>query len=155
MLTRHPCLCRRRRGVTTIEVALVSPILLALMLGLMIGALGVFRYQQVASLAREGARWASVHGGQYQKETGNPEATPLSIYQNAIAPHMVDLDVNALSYSVTWSADENPYHTVIDANGNLVKVTNTVTVTVSYQWVPEGYFPGATFTSTSTLPMSY
>ncbi len=37
--------------------------------------MGIYRYQQVASLAREGARYASVHGSQYAADTGNAAAT--------------------------------------------------------------------------------
>ena len=54
----------RRPGVTIIEGAIVYPVLLTLMLILIVGAMGIFRYQQVASLARQGARYASVHGYQ-------------------------------------------------------------------------------------------
>ena len=65
------------------------------------------------------------------------------------------LDLTQLTYSVTWSTSNYPYHVVTDANNNLTKVTNTVTVTVNYNWVPEAYFGGMTLTSTSVMPMSY
>src|SRR5262249_60834720 len=45
----------KRRGVVTVEAALVFPIVILLLLGLIVGAMGIFRYQQVAWLAREGA----------------------------------------------------------------------------------------------------
>ena len=146
---------RRRRGTTAVEFALVAPLVLALTIGLLVGGLGVFRYQQVAALAREGARWASVHGFQYFKETGNPAATPQDVYQNAIAPRMVILDPAYLSCTVTWDTDNHPFHTLIDGNGNLVKKTNTVTVTVNYQWTPESFFSPITLTSTSVVPMEF
>jgi Flp pilus assembly protein TadG len=123
---------RRWRGTTTVELAIVSPVLLVVLFGLVICALGVFRYQQVAALAREGARWASLHGAQYSQETGNPAATAVDVYNNAIAPKMVGLDPSSLTYSVTWNSHNNPFHTLIDSNGNLVKMTNTVSVRVDY-----------------------
>ena len=67
---------------------MVLPIVLFLFMGLVIGTSGVFRYQEVATLAREGARYASTHGGNYQREgiarqTGEPaiaSSSDLSTY---------------------------------------------------------------------------
>jgi hypothetical protein len=36
-----------------------------------------------------------------------------------------------------------------------VATRNTVTVTLTYQWIPEAFFGGITLRSTSVLPMSY
>ena len=137
MLHRPP----RRRGTHLLECAVVVPVLFLLLFGLLVGALGVFRYQQVASLAREGARYASVHGSQYQEVTGKPAATAADVYTNAIAPRAVILDPSQLSSSVTWNPDN--------------RQGSTVTVQVTYQWVPEAYLGGLTLSSTSTTPMSY
>src|SRR5262249_10218073 len=41
-----------------------------LLVGLIIGAMGVVRYQEVASLARTAARYASTHGAKYRKDAG-------------------------------------------------------------------------------------
>src|ERR1043165_3670203 len=61
--SRVPC---RRSGIATVEFAVTSAVTLFLIVALMVGGLGVYRYQEVAHLAREGARYASTHGGQYQ-----------------------------------------------------------------------------------------
>src|SRR5213593_2814721 len=45
---------RQRRGASVLEFAIVAPVTFMLILGLIIGGLGVFRYQEVAQLAREG-----------------------------------------------------------------------------------------------------
>ena len=131
----------RRRGTHLLECAVVFPVVFLLLFGLLVGALGVFRYQQVASLAREGARYASVHGSQYQQVTGKPAATAADVYNNAIAPRAVILDPSQLTSSVTWNPDN--------------RQGSTVTVQVTYQWVPEAYLGGLTLSSTSTMPMSY
>jgi Flp pilus assembly protein TadG len=146
---------QRRQGTTAVECAMILPVVLILLFGLLIGGLGIFRYQEVAALAREAARYASVHGAQYQSETGYTAATAQDIYNNAIAPNMVGLDPSKLSYSVSWNTDNHPYHTVTNSSGQVVAVTNTVTVTISYQWIPEAYLGGVTLTSTSVMPMSY
>jgi Flp pilus assembly protein TadG len=143
-----------RSGASLVEFAIVGPVALLLLIGLVVAALGVYRYQQVAALAREGSRYASVHGGMYAKETGNPAATQQDIYNNAILPYAAGLDSNALSCNVTWNTDNYPYHTVV-VNGQVTPVTNTVSVTVTYQWMPEAFFGGVTLTSTSVVPITY
>jgi Flp pilus assembly protein TadG len=149
----RPSRNRPRVGFAATESVLVLPVLSALIFGTVIGGYGIFRYQQIALLAREGARYASVHGGQYQQETGNPAATPQDVYNNAILPFATNLDLSQLSYSVTWDTSNMPYHTTTDYEK---PVANTVTVTVNYKWFPEAYFIGPiTLSSTSTVPMSY
>ena len=77
-VTRTP-----RPGVATVEFAVVSSAALLFVIGLIVGALGVFRYQEVARLAREGARYASVRGDSYANATGRPAATPDDVHQQA------------------------------------------------------------------------
>jgi hypothetical protein len=50
-----------------VEAALVLPIVFFLLYAIMIGGLMVFKNQEVAYIARETARYASVHGAQYAK----------------------------------------------------------------------------------------
>jgi len=132
-----------RSGATIVECALVYPLTLLLVLGLIIGAGGVFRYEEVASLAREGARWAAVRGSQYASETRNSAATKDDVYTNAIKPNAVSLDAAQLACDVTWCPSNVP-------------PDSTVTVTVTYTWLPEGYGIGPfTITSSSTMAMCY
>ena len=143
----------RHRGTTTIEFAITCPIVFFLVFAIIVGGLGVFRYQEVAALAREGARWASVHGAQYAKETKQPAATAQDVYDNAIAPGAVALDPSKLSYTVTWNRNNWPLWVEDDAQE---PTGNTVSVTVTYQWMPEMYLAGPiTLTSTSTAQMMY
>jgi len=149
-MTRHPV---ARRGATLVESAFVLSVLFFLLLSVVVGGYGVLRYQQLAMLAREGARYASVHGGLYAQETGNPAATAADVYNNAILPYAVNLDTAQLSYSVSWDTDNMPNHASSDYEK---PVTNTVTVKVYYKWFPEWYLIGpVTLTSTSTMTMSY
>ena len=54
---------------------------------------------------------------------------------------------------VTWD-DNSKMPAYYDANNKVWK-GNTVTVTVTYQWVPEAFFGGITLSSTSVMPISY
>jgi Flp pilus assembly protein TadG len=144
---------RRRRGATTLEFAIACPIAFFLLFATIVGAMGVFRYQQVATLAREGARWACVHGGEYAQETNQPAATPADVFEQAMLPITVALDLERLSYEVTWDESNMPLSVHEDYE---TPIGNTVTVTVSYEWFPEMYLVGPlTLTSTSTAQMMY
>jgi Flp pilus assembly protein TadG len=136
-----------------LEFAIVAPITFLLLLGLLIGGLGIFRYQQVARLSRDAARWASVHGTQYALDTKNPAATPQDVYNQVIAPNATGLDLSKLTYSVTWNTSNSPYH-MATVNGLQVKVANSVTVSINYQWIPETFL-GATNLSSTTVSVMY
>jgi Flp pilus assembly protein TadG len=136
-----------------VEAALVFPVVFFLAMNTIVGAMGILRYNDVALLAREGARYASLHGGQYQLDTGNPAATATDVYNNAIQPRSVALDPTKLSYTVTWNVNNMPKYVTTNYE---VAQGNTVTVTVTYKWYPEIYLIGPiTLTSSSTKQMEY
>jgi Flp pilus assembly protein TadG len=132
---------KARRGALILECALVYPITFLLIFGLIIAGLGVFRYQEVGFLAREGSRYASLHGAAYQQATGKTAATPADVYNNAILPKTVALNPSQLTYTVTWLPDN--------------KQGSTVTVKVTYHWVPEAFLPSMNLSSASTVPVIY
>jgi len=146
---------QRRPGATVVECAFVYPAVFLVVLGLLVGAAGMFRYSQLASLTREAARYASVHGGQYAQEMKVTAPAPADIYNNVVLPRAEGFDTSHLSYSVTYGSTNMPFHTILDSNNNVIPVQNTVTVTLTYQWVPEAYLGGVTLSSTSVMPMSY
>lgn len=150
----HSLARSRRRGAVVVESAIIFPVVFFLLLGLIVGALGIYRYQEMAFLAQEGARYAAVRGNQYQKEVaGASAASSQDVYDKVIRPKAVALDLSKLSYSVTWTSSNEPYTTV----SNYEKpVGNTVTVTVTYEWLPKMYLVGPIrLRGTSTLPISY
>jgi len=150
MRTRHRLF---QRGTTTVELAVTCPIAFFLIFATIIGGLGVFRYQQVAALAREGARWASVHGSEYEADTGKPAATAADVFNTIIKPAAVALDANHLTYEVSWNQSNEPL--TVDENYEK-PFGNTVTVRVNYVWFPELFLIGPyTLTSTSTAQMVY
>jgi Flp pilus assembly protein TadG len=144
----------KRRGAVLVETALVFPVVILLLLGLIVGAMGIFRYQEVAWLSREGARYASVRGTDYQRGVpGATAATAQDVFDKAISPNATILDASSLGYSVTWDKSNAPYSVTTDFSKPM---GNTVTVTVTYTWIPEIFFIGPiTLSSSSTLPLSY
>ena len=146
---------QRRSGATVVECAFVYPAVFLVVLGLLVGAAGMFRYSQLASLTREAARYASVHGGQYAQEMKVTAPAPADIYNNVVLPRAAGYDTSKLNYSITYNTDNSPYHTTLDASKNVIPIQNSVTVKLTYQWVPEAYLGGVTLSSTSVMPMSY
>jgi Flp pilus assembly protein TadG len=167
---------KRRSGASAIEFAIAVPVMFFLLLATAIGGMGVFRYQEVASMAREAARFASTHAGNYAQENNQailkgtlPAATKSYIVNNVVRPQAVSMDwsqvtvaINFNSSSGTFDWDNTagngnrwPYSPKI-VNGTTYSETNTVSVTVTYKWFPEGYLTGPiTLSATSVMPVSY
>jgi Flp pilus assembly protein TadG len=127
---------RAARGVTLVEVAITAPITFLLLIGLIVGSLGTFRYQQVATLAREGATYASNHGPYYQSRYGFRKATSETVLSNVIIPLAAGLDTSALHCTLTYDTS-----------------ANTATVKLDYDWLPEGLLPATKLSSTSVMPI--
>ncbi len=143
-----------RRGAAAVEMAAVSPVLILFIFGLIVTGLGVFRYNQTAYLAREAARYASVRGDDYFRETKKPAATQDSVIQNVVLPRATSLNPSLLTTTVTWDGGTNKSARLVSTTSGAV-TTNYVTVTVSYRWQPEiPLIPPMTLTSTSRVPVS-
>jgi len=143
----------KRAGTTAVECAVVLPLLLLLFIGLAVGTSGVFRFQEVATLAREGARYGSTHGYQYRKDAGlgmgTAEDWRKDIYEKAIKPKVTGLDRSKLTVTVTWPD-------VINQEGKPDNWPGSkVDVKVRYQWLPEVFLIGPYYLeSTSSMPIT-
>ncbi len=134
-----------RRGAAALEAAVVYPVAMLLLIGTVVLGIAVFRYEQVQSLARDGARYASIHGPTYASEQDSSYATNATVlaYIETLAVGMQSSD---LSCTVTWAP-----------NPPISSTPSTVTVQLSYSWVPEAYFsPQAiSLSASSTMPVTY
>ena len=128
-----------RRGVSTVECAVVFPVTIFLLLGTLILGLGAFRNQQLQALAREGARYASVRGPNYAAATGNPIASTSTVlsYVEGLAVSLNGLACTSVSYTST------------------TQLPSTVTVTLAYTWTPERFFSPMTWTVQSSEIVTY
>jgi Flp pilus assembly protein TadG len=166
----------RRRGAHLVECAVIFSLTFFLVVGLIVLAMGVFRYQQMAYLAREAARYAAVHAGQYQQENAAaitagtlPNVTGSYITTNIVQANAVCLDPSSLQVAVNFNLSSGSYGWDDTANngqrwpysprtidGTTYSETNTVSVTVTYQWMPEWFFVGPlTISSTAVMPVCY
>jgi Flp pilus assembly protein TadG len=158
--TRH----LRRRAAMAVEAAVVYPVVVIVFLGLIVGGIGVFRYQQVACQAREAARWASVRGGNWSRETNQTSPTKQQILQQAVLPLAAGMDPSKITIQVQWINQATGAAVDWDSAGKDVGsmtagqdyVTNTIRVTITYQWSPNLFLVGAiNLTSTCEIPMSF
>jgi Flp pilus assembly protein TadG len=127
-----------RRGTTVIECAAVYPLAIMLVFGTIVIGLGIFRFEQLQFLAREGARYASVRGPAYASATGNSEASTSTVasHISGLAVALNGLQCTSVSYSSTT-------------------LPCTVSVTLTYTWKPEALLASSTWTVTSTMPVTY
>jgi Flp pilus assembly protein TadG len=135
-----------RRGTSALEAAVVYPVTMLVLIGQLVLGIGVFQYEQLQFLAREGARYASVHGPTYVSENSSSGATlanSAQIENNVITP--LGAGMTGITCNVTWTP--NPPTTT---------TPSTVTVQLSYTWVPAALFKSSTtFTASSTMPVVY
>jgi Flp pilus assembly protein TadG len=155
---------RRRKGTVLLEAAFVYPVLFVLVLAIILLGVGVFRYQQVAHAAREGARYAAVHGTKYASDTGHSAATATDVYNNAIKPHLSGAHTENITYDVKWydgwgneTTSKAQTLTKSVTTGGVTTVqekANTVSVKVTYTW-NTGFFGTIPVSSTSVMVMAY
>lgn len=173
---RKSPLSRRRPGATIVESAIVLPVTFLLILGLVIGASGIYQYNQVMYLAQETARFAATHGGTYATENAAlikagtlPSVDANYLITNVAKARAVGVDTSKLKISISINSGPGTYDWDNTTGNNYRSVTSTATqgtskitvnnmvaVTVSYQWSPQLYFTGPiTLTGTWVQPMSY
>jgi len=99
MLTRRHSSLRSQRGSAIVEFALVFFPFILMMLGLMEGSLLLWSYQSLSHAAREGARFAVVHG----------EANPVGddVIAQVIRDNAIGLPADAITVETAWTPDNS------------------------------------------------
>jgi Flp pilus assembly protein TadG len=171
----------QREGTILVESALIYPVLFLLIMGVILMGIAVFRYQQVSHISREAARWASVHGQEYENDTmgvnqnsaywatpGRRAATADDIYNDAVLPQAAGMPNGALTYTTTQNAAANTItYTGTSADGSVVVAVTwnmkadgtpdkrpTRTVTVADATAPSGSRDVAQY-NTVTVAVTY
>lgn len=154
----------RRPAAVALEAAMVLFVLMLLTLGTMVGGVGVFRHQQVACLAAEAARYASVRGGDYQRDAPRASPTAQQVVDAAVTPKATGMapadvgvriewvDNGAGGGPADWDAAPKDVRSVT-AGGEYV--SNAVRVTVTYRWAPGVFFGPTTLTAVCQVPVAY
>jgi Flp pilus assembly protein TadG len=129
-----------RSGAALVEAAFVLPVLFFLVFVIISGAMMVIAADEVAGVAREGARYASVRGTSYATNTKQPAATAADVagYVKGLG---ATLDPARMTCTTTWQGSNSP--------------GQYVTVEVHYQWPGLGPFKAREFVNRSTMLVSY
>lgn len=116
-------LLSRRRGATLVEFALLLPVLLAILLGIIEFGWLVKNHLTLANATREGARAAAVGGSTSVIQTRiTNTGSPLS-FTSPNGSILMQYSTNNGSTYLTWPADSGTSNGV--PSGNLVKITVT------------------------------
>lgn len=109
-----------RRGAAAIETAIVLPVFLLIIIGLLDLGLAVFRYNTMAAAVRYGARQAIVHGAKaaplrtsWGPNTYSGPANDASELAIAIQSRLFALDASQVQLTAEWpDGDNEPDHRV-------------------------------------------
>src|SRR5829696_4575017 len=135
---------RRGRGQALVEFAFVAPLLFLLIIGIIeIGRL-VFFYHLVNNAAREGARYAIVHGeNAWDGCPSGPvpfDVSPCDTPGDNIRDYIIDaatpgLDPANLTFG--WSGDSSfPLYGPADGSDPYNRINNDVTIHIEYGYAP-------------------
>lgn len=112
----------RDRGQALAEFALVAPIFFLMLFAIIDFGRYVYYVQILNNAAREGARYAIVHGAEAVPSTGPPDDPSATAVKSTVRNYLVGvIDGGALTINATWTPPVN-------LRGNLV------TVQVDYQF---------------------
>lgn len=155
-----------------VEFALIAPLFFFLLFSIIEFGRAVYYIQMLNNAAREGARYAIVHGAESQAPSGpfpaskgttnptDPNGDRVVAATKAAAIAIIDATANDFRVDVRWCANDG---NVADCPGALGDGDNgrnqTVKVTVTYTFQPliAGVVPLPTFTMTggSTLVINH
>ena len=124
---------RRQRGQSAVEMALILPVLLLLLMGIIIAGFTFYAYIQVTNAAREGARAGSIY---LLTKTGSgltlEETVKQAIYDSGTGASTLGyLPTTSPSFDV--NTDVVPTWVDVDADGT-INPGDRVTVGVTYRY---------------------
>jgi Flp pilus assembly protein TadG len=98
----------KARGGTLAEFAIILPLLVALIFGVIDFARALYTYHFISDAAREATRWASVRGSSCDGLEACPAQTSdVSAYVAGIAPPGIDKSSSKLSVNTEWVPPPN------------------------------------------------
>lgn len=148
-LRRAQRIVRHESGSIVVEFALASVVFFATVFGILEYSQMIWRYNLVANLAQEGARWASVRGS----GAASPVTPALASDVTAqVQSRAVGIDVTVLT---TSAASTTPFAcTTTAVDPSTLSAGARVCVKVTHVFTPlSGLIPSASVTMQSTAQM--
>jgi Flp pilus assembly protein TadG len=125
----HPPSAEGERGDSLVEFALTVPILLTFLLGLTAMCLGYYTYEWISEAAREGTRYAIVHGANCETSAGvSCEATASQVNSYVTSIGLPNLGGGTMSANTTYPDGD-------EVSPHRVKVVVTYTFPYTIPWV--------------------
>jgi len=123
----------REAGAAMAEFALIAPLLLTLLLGVVGLGWALYTYNFVAEAASEAARYAIVRGADCSSwgSACPASASDIQDYVRSLAPAAID--ASAITATTSWTPDNTP--------GSAVKVTVKYDFTLSVPFIPDAVLP--------------
>ncbi|MDO8692726.1 MAG: pilus assembly protein [Sheuella sp.] len=131
-MNAYPSACVSQRGMTSVELAIVLPVLLMVVFAIIEFGYAMWNYNTISYAVREGARYAAVSS----TDSNVVENTINSVISNGSGLSLTPADI-----VISWLPDQNP--------GSLVSVTATKPYT-SFT----GYVSGFSMKSSAVLVVS-
>lgn len=127
-------------GVALVEFALVVPVLILLLVGILDTGRAINAYVTISNASREGAHYAAL----------NPTAAPSAVRSSAVLPHAQQLDAGSVSVAITYgggvtSAGCPVVSTTPPPATSPLPTTIPVRVDVTYPWSAATFFIGQFF----------
>lgn len=150
--TRSRPASRRSRGQALVEFAFVAPVFLLLLFAIIDFGRYVYYVQILNNAAREGARYAIVHGSRSFTPTGPPSADSTgTVVAAVVRNYAIGVIGNGATFTIvsTWNKSTGP----LDGTGTNER-EQRVRVTVSYDFhslIPVVPIPPITINGESTL----
>ena len=138
--------CAPEHGVTLVEQALILPVLLALMFGVIDMSRALYTYHYVSYIAREATRWASVRGGGV-----NGKATTGEVQTFVSNVSGMGLDPAQITATTTWKAPPNGTPLCSGASPEKPGCIVQVKVDYNFKFVVPFMPNGFTMSSTSQM----
>ncbi len=126
-------------GVALVEFALVVPVLILLLVGILDTGRAINAYVTISNASREGAHYVAL----------NPTAAPSAVRSSAVVPHAQQLDAAGIAVSVTYNNNVTssacPAATTTPPPVSSPPATIPVRVDVTYPWSAATFFIGQFF----------
>jgi len=134
-------------GASLLEFAISASVLLSMIMGIMLISLAIYTHHELAEVARDATRYASVHGNTCSVSGSSCTATATQVQNYAKSLEYPGIDGSKLTVTATYSS--YPSGSSCTPNTNCENPGDLVTVTVTFP-----YSLGLPFVSSRVLSMT-
>lgn len=125
---------KKHRGVAAVELAIIAPLLLLILYGIINYSFLLYNKAVITNAAREGARWASIRSSSTVNNCSSTTISttdPCGVANNYASNHMISFASTRPTTRTTWTRSGGASY----SSGELETITITYTYTgIGYLW---------------------